>query len=60
MAPSPVTEDYYAILEIDQTATTELIGKSYRRLALKVHPDRHAHGGSTQSFQLVRRSHEAR
>jgi DnaJ-class molecular chaperone len=60
MAPSPVTEDYYAILEVDQIATTELIAKSYRRLALKVHPDRHAHGGSTQSFQLVRRSHEAR
>jgi curved DNA-binding protein CbpA len=54
MAQSPVTEDYYAILEVDQTATPELITKSYRRLALKAHPDRHAHGGSTQLFQLVR------
>jgi curved DNA-binding protein CbpA len=57
MAPSPATEDYYAILEVDQSATPELITKSYRRLALKAHPDRHAHGGSTQLFQLVCRSH---
>jgi curved DNA-binding protein CbpA len=59
MAPSPITEDYYAVLEVDQTATPELIIKSYRRLALKAYPDRHAHGGSTQSFQLVRRTYEA-
>jgi curved DNA-binding protein CbpA len=60
MASPPITEDYYTILEVDQTATPELIIKSYRRLAFKAHPDRHAHGGSTQSFQLVRQPHEAR
>ena len=53
MAPSAITEDYYAILEVQQNATSEQITKSYRRLALKLHPDRKAEGGSTQAFQLV-------
>jgi curved DNA-binding protein CbpA len=50
MAPPTVTEDNYKTLEVDQTATLELITRSYRRIALKLHPDR---GGSTQAFQLV-------
>jgi curved DNA-binding protein CbpA len=41
------------ILGVPQTATLEQITKSYRRLALKLHPDRPANGGSTQAFQLV-------
>ena len=53
MAPSPITEDYYLILQVQQNATPEQIAKSYRRLALKLHPDRKAEGGSTQAFQLV-------
>lgn len=53
MAPSAITEDYYAILEVQQNATSEQITKSYRRLALKLHPDRKAEGGSMQAFQLV-------
>jgi curved DNA-binding protein CbpA len=53
MAPSPITEDYYMILEVQQNATPEQIAKSYRRLALKLHPDRKAEGGSTQAFQSV-------
>ena len=53
MAPSPITEDYYMILEVQQNATSDQITKAYRRLALKLHPDRSAEGGSTQAFQLV-------
>lgn len=53
MAPSPITEDYYMVLEVSQTATPELITRSYRRLALRLHPDRSAQGGSTQAFQTV-------
>jgi curved DNA-binding protein CbpA len=55
MAPVPITEDYYMILEVEQTATPELITQSYRRLALKVHPDRNrdAKHDTTEAFQLV-------
>jgi len=53
MAPPITTEDYYRVLEVSQTATTELIRKSYLRLALKHHPDRN---GSKEGFQLVCRS----
>ncbi|KAK1810769.1 hypothetical protein LTR12_014853 [Friedmanniomyces endolithicus] len=58
MAPSLITEDYYMALEVTQTATSELITKSYRRLALKVHLDRNAKDGSTQAFQLLALAYE--
>jgi curved DNA-binding protein CbpA len=41
------------ILEVVQTATPEQITKSYRRLALKLHPDRNAKHNATEAFQLV-------
>jgi curved DNA-binding protein CbpA len=54
MAPTAVTEDYYMVLEVDQTATLLQITKSYKRLALKLHPDRNAMPDATQAFQQVR------
>jgi DnaJ-class molecular chaperone len=54
MAPSAITEDYYMILEVDQTAGLELIIKSYRQLALKLHPDRNPSRDATAKFQRVR------
>ena len=53
MAPSPIVDDYYMVLEVEQTATRELIIKSYKRLALKLHPDRNAKQDATEAFQLV-------
>ncbi|KAF1844714.1 DnaJ-domain-containing protein [Cucurbitaria berberidis CBS 394.84] len=58
MAPSLVTEDYYMILEVGQTATPELIIRSYRRLALKLHPDRNAKHDATEAFQLLGKAYE--
>ena len=34
-------KDYYAILKINNDATQEQINKSYRKLAMEWHPDRH-------------------
>lgn len=53
MAPSAVTEDYYAVLEVEQSASIEQITTSYRRLALKLHPDRNPHDNAKEAFQLV-------
>ena len=54
MAPCQPTEDYYAILEVDQIATVEVIRKSYRRLAVARHPDKNlTNPGATAAFQSV-------
>lgn len=54
MVPLPITEDYYLILEVMENATPEVITKSYRRLALKLHPDRNSATNATEVFQRVR------
>ncbi|KAH8719494.1 hypothetical protein GQ44DRAFT_687427 [Phaeosphaeriaceae sp. PMI808] len=58
MAPVQTTEDYYKVLELEQTASTESIKNSYKRLALKLHPDRNAKHDATQAFQLLGRAYE--
>ncbi|KAF3034663.1 hypothetical protein E8E12_002087 [Didymella heteroderae] len=51
MAPSAITEDYYMILGVNPSAGLELIKKSYRALALRLHPDRNPEPGATEAFQ---------
>ncbi|OAL06638.1 DnaJ-domain-containing protein [Phaeosphaeriaceae sp. SRC1lsM3a] len=58
MAPSATTEDYYMILGVERTAGLELIVKSYKRLALKLHPDRNAKRDATEAFQKLQRAYE--
>jgi hypothetical protein len=56
MPPPVPTDDYYATLEVSQDATLKEITKSWRRLVLKVHPDRS--GGdinATEACALVRK-----
>jgi ABC-type bacteriocin/lantibiotic exporter with double-glycine peptidase domain len=53
MSPIPVTEDYYKVLGVEQTASIEVIVKSYKQLALKLHPDRNKQQDATERFQLV-------
>ncbi|KAK3393465.1 hypothetical protein B0H63DRAFT_425380 [Podospora didyma] len=50
--------NYYAILEVSETATTTQIRDAYKRAALKTHPDRvpqdsPERGERTRKFQLV-------
>lgn len=57
MAPG-VPPNYYAILEVAETATTQQIRDAYKRAALKTHPDRVAadspeRAQRTRKFQLV-------
>ncbi|OBT73775.1 hypothetical protein VF21_07993 [Pseudogymnoascus sp. 05NY08] len=58
MPPALVTEDYYMVLEVGQTASLELVIKSYKRLALKLHPDRNTRHDATEAFQLLGRAYE--
>ena len=54
MAPSVVTEDYYAVLQVPQSATVDIIRINYRRLAKVLHPDKNPNKPSaTASFQRV-------
>ncbi|KAI0140422.1 DnaJ domain-containing protein [Xylariaceae sp. FL1272] len=52
------TEDYYKILQVKQDAAIETIRESYKRLALKHHPDRDSGQDTTVTFQLLQRAYE--
>ncbi|SMY29260.1 unnamed protein product [Zymoseptoria tritici ST99CH_1A5] len=58
MAPMPTSDDYYLILEVESSATAEEITQSYRRLALKLHPDRNDRPNATQAFQKLGQAYE--
>ncbi|ESZ89996.1 hypothetical protein SBOR_9618 [Sclerotinia borealis F-4128] len=58
MAPVPITDDYYMVIEIAQTATREEVVQSYRRLAKKIHPDRNTSHDATAAFQLLGKAYE--
>ena len=49
--------DFYAILEIEKTATKEEIKKAYRKLAMKYHPDRNK--GDKEAEQKFKEVNEA-
>src|SRR3989304_7810829 len=50
-------EDYYQILGVDRTASGEEIKKSYRKMAMKYHPDRNP--GNKEAEQIFKKAAEA-
>ena len=54
MAPVEITDDYYAVLEVSHDASDEVVRQNYRRLAMKLHPDRNPDKADAKAaFQLV-------
>ena len=45
--------DYYAILGVEKSCSVEEIRKAYRKLSLKVHPDKNKAPGSEEAFKKV-------
>jgi molecular chaperone DnaJ len=52
-----MSKDYYKILEIDKSASTDEIKKAYKKLALKYHPDKN--DGSKESEEKFKEISEA-
>ncbi|KAM7463083.1 hypothetical protein LguiA_031204 [Lonicera macranthoides] len=46
-------KDYYAILGVEKSCSVEEIKKAYKKLSLKVHPDKNKAPGSEEAFKKV-------
>lgn len=46
-------KDYYSILGLERSCSVEEIRKAYRKLSLKVHPDKNKAPGSEEAFKKV-------
>src|ERR1700689_2919483 len=52
--------DYYEILEVERTSESEHIKKSYRRLAIKYHPDKNpGDKAAEEKFKELSEAYEA-
>jgi len=53
-------EDYYKLLEVDRNASEAEIKKSYRKMAMKYHPDRNKDNAeeAEKKFKLIKEAYE--
>ena len=54
----PSKRDYYTVLGVNRDASEEDIKKSYRKLAMKHHPDRNSEKGSEDKFKEAKEAYE--
>lgn len=52
------SRDYYEIMGVESTASTEDIKKAYKKLAKKYHPDINKSSTSEELFKLISEAHE--
>ena len=50
--------DYYALLRVSRQASHDEIRRSYRSLALRLHPDRNPHPDAAEGFRMVQEAWE--
>ena len=51
-------EDYYKVLGVDRNASEQEIGKAYRKLAKKYHPDLNHEPGAEEKYKQVNEAYE--
>ncbi|KNC56276.1 DnaJ subfamily B protein [Thecamonas trahens ATCC 50062] len=50
--------DYYAVLGVAKTASGKEIKKAYRKMALKLHPDKNTAPGAKEAFTSVQKAYD--
>src|SRR3954470_15484730 len=53
MAKASVSEDYYSTLDVSPFASLDTIKESFKRLALRFHPDKNRDESATRDFQRL-------